>query len=400
MIPYGRQTIEQDDIDAVAEVLRSGYLTTGPAVDAFEAALTTATGAGDAVACANGTAALHMAAMALDLAPEDVVIVPAQTFLATANAVHFAGAQVTFADVDPEDGLMYPHHLQAALDAARRRGRPRAVFVVHLNGQPAPMDALAPIAREAGLAIVEDSCHAIGGTLPAGADGREPAVGSCAWGDMATFSFHPVKTITMGEGGAVTARDPATAARLRRLRGHGMVRAPDAFQRSDAAFDPDGTAHPWYYEMAELGHNFRASDIQCALGRSQLAKLDRFVSRRAQLVARYDSALADLSDIVRPIRRVARGTPGWHLYPVLIDFDAAGMSRGHLMRTLRDSGIGTQVHYIPVPDQPYWRAKLGASDLPGARRYYERVLSLPLYPAMEDRDVDRVVQAFQTGLHT
>ena len=398
MIPYGRQTIEQDDLDAVAEALQSSYLTTGPAVDAFETALAQATGAADAVACANGTAALHLAAMALDLAPGDVVIVPAQTFLATANAVRFTGAQVTFSDVDADTGLMGPDHLRAALDHARRVGRPRALFAVHLNGQPAPMHALAPIAREAGLAIVEDSCHAIGGRLPATSDGREPPVGSCAWGDMATFSFHPVKTITMAEGGAVTVRDAETARRLRRLRGHGMEREPEAFQRAQAAFDRNGQPNPWYYEMVELGHNFRASDVQCALGRAQLAKLDRFVARRADWVARYDAALENQAPRVRPIGRVSAGTPAWHLYPVLIDFDAAGVSRGDLMRRLRAQGIGTQVHYIPVPDQPYWRAQIGASDVPGARAYYARVLSLPLFPAMADEDVDRVAAALCRSL--
>ena len=398
MIPYGCQTIEQDDIDAVTEVLRSGHLTTGPAVDAFEAALAEATGALDAVACANGTAALHLAAMALDLGPGDVVIVPAQTFLATANAVRFTGAQVVFSDVDADSGLMTAGHLSDALTTARARGRPRALFVVHLNGQPAPMHDLAPIAREAGLAIVEDSCHAIGGRLPAMDDGREPPVGSCAWGDMATFSFHPVKTITMGEGGAVTVRDPAMARRLRRLRSHGMDRDPASFQHADAAFDANGEANPWYYEMAELGHNFRASDIQCALGRSQLAKLDRFVARRAELVARYDALLADLAPVVRPIARVEAGAPAWHLYPVLIDFETAGVSRATLMRQLREQGIGTQVHYIPVPDQPYWRDRAGVSDVKGARTYYSRVLSVPLFPAMEDGDVDLVANALRRRL--
>jgi UDP-4-amino-4,6-dideoxy-N-acetyl-beta-L-altrosamine transaminase len=398
MIPYGRQTIEQDDVDAVAEALQSGYLTTGPAVDAFESALAQATGAADAVACANGTAALHLAAMALDLAPGDVVIVPAQTFLATANAVRFTGAQVVFSDVDAETGLMGPDHLRAALDHAQRVGRPRALFAVHLNGQPAPMHALVPIAREAGLAIVEDSCHAIGGRLPAMFDGREPPVGSCAWGDMATFSFHPVKTITMAEGGAVTVRDAQMARRLRRLRGHGMERDPEAFQRADAAFDAAGQPNPWYYEMTELGHNFRASDVQCALGRAQLAKLHRFVARRAELVVRYDALLHSFGPLLRPIARVAAGTPAWHLYPVLIDFAAAGVSRSRLMRRLRDHGIGTQVHYIPVCDHPYWRGQVGDSEVPGARSYYARVLSLPLFPAMADQDVDRVVAALGQSL--
>lgn len=398
LLPYGRQEIDEDDIQAVVEVLRGPYLTTGPAVDAFEQALAETVEAPHAVACANGTAALHMAAMALDIGPGDVVIVPAMTFLATANAVAFAGGTVVFSDVDPDSGLMRPQDLETALERARTLGTPRAVFPVHLNGQCAPMAELAPIARRHGLAIVEDCCHAIGGDIP-GPDGESAPVGSCAWSDMATFSFHPVKTVTMGEGGAVTTRDPKLAKRLQRLRTHGMVRDPAGFEGSDVPHDADGRVAPWYYEMQELGHNFRASDLQCALGLSQLKKLHRFVSRRRELVERYDAALADLAPLLRPIARRPDGTPGWHLYPVLIDFETLGVDRADLVRALQADGILTQVHYIPVVRQPYWQRTPNAQwSFPGADAYYARVLSLPLFPAMTDADVDRVATALRQQL--
>ena len=397
MLPYGRQTIEDDDIAAVVAVLRGSYLTSGPAVEAFEAKLAEVTATSYAVACANGTAALHLAAMTLDLGPGDVAIVPAQTFVATANAVAMTGARVVFADVDPDNGLMRPQDLRDALARAQALGRPRAVFVVHLNGQAAPMAEIAPIARAAGLALVEDCCHAIGGQM-ADADGRPTPVGSCALSDLATFSFHPVKTVTMGEGGAVTTNSAALAERLRDLRGHGIVRDPARFRDADAAFDPSGHANPWYYEMQALGHNYRACDLQCALGLSQLGKLERFVARRADLVAAYDAALGADGPLVRPIARVAMPAPGWHLYPVLIDFQAAGRDRASVMRALAAAGVGTQVHYIPVPDQPYWREAAADAVCAGARVYAARALSLPLFPAMVEGDVAGVVAALKQVL--
>jgi UDP-4-amino-4,6-dideoxy-N-acetyl-beta-L-altrosamine transaminase len=399
MIPYGRQTIEDDDVAAVAEAMRSGFLTTGPAVEAFERAFREHTGAADAVACANGTAALHLTTMALGLRPGDVAIVPAMTFLSTANAVGFQGARVVFADVDPETGLMRPEDLDEALDRGRHLGEVKAVLAVHLNGQCADMPRIAERARAAGAAVVEDSCHAIGGHTT-GPDGGPTPVGSCAFADMASFSFHPVKTITMGEGGAVTFADPDLAAAVRRLRTHGMERKPERFQRRDAAFGADGQPHPWFYEMQQLGHNFRASDVQCALGLSQLRKLDRFVAARRSLSARYDGQLAPLSPTVRPIaRRTGEAErPAWHLYAVLIDYAAAGTTRARLMHALREEGIGTQVHYIPVPEQPYWAARTDRRTFPGAQAYYRQVLSLPLFPAMAEADVDRVVDALARHL--
>ncbi len=326
-LPYGKQSIDEDDIAAVAEVLRSAFLTTGPAVDAFETALAEKMAVPHAVACMNGTAALHMAAAALGIGPGDVVIVPAITFSATANGPAMAGAEVVFADIDPETGLLSASALEDALDRAKAVGRPRAVFPVHLNGQCVPMADIAGIAEENGLLVVEDACHAIGGTIP-GRDGSETPVGSCEWSDAATFSFHPVKTIAMGEGGAVTTRNDAVANRLRLLRNHGITRNPDAFTDRDAAFGADGSVNPWYYEMQILGHNYRAPDINCALGLSQLKKLDRFAEIRRRLVAAYDKRIPSLAPLVRPITQVANQNQVRHLYVVRIDFRAAGLPRG------------------------------------------------------------------------
>ncbi len=383
-LPYGRHLIEEDDISAVVEVLRGDWLTTGPAVERFEVGLAEATGARHAVACANGTAALHLAALALELGPGDAAVVPAITFVATANAVRLVGAEVVFADVDPDTGLMRPEDLEAAL---ARADRPvRAVLPVHLAGQTADMAAIGALARARGLRVVEDACHAIGGVDPEGAP-----VGACRHGDAATFSFHPVKTIAMGEGGAVTTNDDALAARVRSMRNHGLTRDPARWSQADEGFGPQGQANPWYYEMPEPGLNYRASDINCALAASQLGKLDRFAARRRALVERYDALVANLAPAVRPLGRVSGCVPAWHLYVVLVDFDAAGVDRGTVMRRLGERGIGSQVHYIPVHRQPYYRARVGQLRLPGADAYYARTLTLPLFPAMMDEDVERVV---------
>lgn len=390
-LPYGRQSIGEDDIAAVAAVLRSDWLTTGPAVQQFEEALAAKVGAQFAASCSSGTAALHLAAMALGLGPGDRVVVPAMTFLATANAARYVGAEVVFADVDAESGLMTAASLEAAL---RGVSNVRAVFPVHLNGQCADMRALGEIAAREGLKVVEDASHALGAV---DASSGKP-VGSCRHSDMSIFSFHSVKTIAMGEGGAVTTSDADLNERVTRFRNHGMVRDENRMENRDLAFDSDGAPNPWYYEMPEPGFNYRASDIHCALGLSQLGKLEAFVARRRDLCARYDAALAHLAPVVRPIARTSFSTPAWHLYVVLIDFAAAGVSRAKVMERLRADGIGTQVHYLPLHLQPYYRRRTGDLDLPGARAYYERALSLPLFPAMTDSDVERVAAALERAL--
>ncbi|WP_332765231.1 UDP-4-amino-4,6-dideoxy-N-acetyl-beta-L-altrosamine transaminase [Phenylobacterium sp.] len=376
MLPYGRQTIEDDDIAAVAQALRGDFLTTGPTVDAFEAAFREVVGAKHAVACANGTAALHLAMLALDVQPGEVVIAPSITFLATANCARYVGAEVVFADVDPESGLMTADTLAEALTRVGDR-KLRAVLPVHLRGDTADLPGLEALAREAGAVLVEDAPHALGSTLTFG--NSVERVGDCRHSSMATFSFHPVKTIATGEGGMVTTNDPRLAERLRRLRSHGMVR-------------PEG-GDPWWYEMPEPGFNYRLPDILCALGISQLAKLDRFAARRRLLAARYVEALAPLVPLVRLATRPDWSDPVLHLMVALIDFEAAGKTRREVVEALKARGVGTQVHYIPVHTQPYYRERYGELDLPGAQAWYDRCLSLPLYPGMADEDVDQVAAA-------
>jgi UDP-4-amino-4,6-dideoxy-N-acetyl-beta-L-altrosamine transaminase len=396
-LPYGRQTIDDADVAAVADVLRGDWLTTGPAVPAFEAAVVQRSGALHAVACSSGTAALHLSVLALELGPGDGVIVPSLTFVATANAVRLAGAEVQFADVDSDTGLLRAQDLDQALSRISS-GDARAVIAVHLNGQCCELDSIAERANRAGLDIIEDGAHAFGGEVSNG-DGMEP-VGCCRLSKMTAFSFHPVKVIAMGEGGALTTNDGALAERLTSLRNHGIVRDPTKYVDRLRGFASSGTANPWYYEQQRLGLNYRASDIHCALGTSQLAKLDQLIEARATLVRAYDEALETLAPTVRPVARVAGGRPAWHLYPVHVDFDSAGLERAELMTRLREAGVGTQVHYEPVHMQPYYRERYGELELPGARAYAARCLSLPLFPGLTLDDVNRVVDALASALGT
>ncbi|MEG3637837.1 UDP-4-amino-4,6-dideoxy-N-acetyl-beta-L-altrosamine transaminase [Magnetococcus sp. PR-3] len=390
-LPYGRQTIEEDDIAAVTQVLKGDWLTGGPAVTAFEEALATKVDATYAVACANGTAALHLTMLALDIGPGDAVVVPTLTFLATANAARYVGADVLFCDVDPHTGLMTDQTFAQALQKAGDR-KLRAVLPVHLNGQICP--DLAQIHHRAqahDMVVIEDACHALG-SLQLGETAHQ--AGACRYSDMTVFSFHPVKTVAMGEGGAITTHNAKLAKRLSDFRNHGMVRDVEAFIQPQEALDDQGQANPWYYEMHQPGFNYRASDLHCALGLSQLGKLDRFVQARQHLTQLYTQKLAPLAPLITPTPITKQNQPALHLYAVCIHFDQLGLSRSEVMQALRAEGIGTQVHYLPVHRQPYYQ-KLGSWELPGADHYYAGCLSLPLYPAMQEEDVDRVVAALK-----
>lgn len=390
MFPYGRQHIDDDDVAAVAEALRGEYLTTGPLVEKFEHKLAEVTGAKEAVVCMNGTAALHLAALALDIGPGDAVVVPTLTFAATANAVRYCSGEVVFADVDPQTGLMRPEDLEDALKRVPAGLKARAVFPVHLGGNCVDLMAVEKIARHHGLKIATDSCHALGGRYRA--EGGMASVGSGAHTDLSTFSFHPVKTIAMGEGGAITTDDPAKAARMRLLRNHGMEMCPARPRLPEQGLDAQGKPNPWYREMQELGYNYRAPDILCALGLSQLKKLDRFVLRRRELVALYDSLLHDAGAHILPPQKTNSCDPAWHLYAVRVDFPAIGKPRARVMDDLKAKGVGTQVLYLPVHRQPYYRDRYGALILPGADHYYERTLALPLYPGLHDDEARYVAK--------
>lgn len=394
--PYGRQTLDDDDIAEVVRALRSDMLTGGPEVNAFETTLAGITGATEAVAVNSGTAALHIAVLAAGLDPGDTAIVPAVTFAATASVCRHAGARVVFADVDPLTGLMTTDTAAEAL--ARAGGTAKVLLPVHLAGQVADPEGMAALAATHDLMVIEDACHALGTTY-GGEDGTQWSVGANAHASMTCFSFHPVKTIAMAEGGAVSTNNPALAARLRRLRNHGLERDPEALADNSLAQDPiTGSINPWFYEVTEPAFNYRTPDVLCALGRSQLGKLPRFLTARRKLMDTYDAALAPLAPIVRPTHRVAACRPGWHLCAVRIDFAAAGLTRATLMERLREAGVGTQVHYIPLHWQPAFRQEHGGGSLPGAEAYYAATLSLPLFPAMQEEDVHTIVDRLAAAL--
>lgn len=380
-LPYGRQHIDDSDIEAVTSALRGDYLTTGPKVAEFEDLFRNAVGAEHAIAVSNGTTALHLACIAGGIEEGTTAIVPTVTFLATANAVRYCGGNVIFADVDPETGMMTE---ETFLDALKKSDKNlKAVMPVHLGGRCADMESIGRIAKERGLKIIADTCHALGSEYKHG--NTYPKAGSCQIEDLAAFSFHPVKTIAMGEGGAITTNDADMAKRMRRLRHHGMHMTPEKGL--------------WSYEMPELGYNYREPDILCALGVSQLKKLDYFIQTRQKLVALYNENLKDASPFIN-VPVIPDCQVGWHLYAVRIDYKAAGTTRKDFMNTLKEKGVGTQVHYIPVHTQPYYANLYGDQTLPGANAYYEATLSLPLFPAMNETDVSYVCETLLETLNS
>lgn len=372
-LAYGRQTIEEDDVAAVVRALRSDRLTTGPEVEAFEAELAAACGARHAVVVSSGTAALHCAYAAVGVGPGDEVVIPPLTFSATANAVLALGGRAVFADVHPDTLSVDP------AQAARAIGpRTRALAPVDFCGNPAALDELMELAGRHGLRVVEDASHSIGGRY------RGRPIGSVA--HLTVFSFHPVKTITTGEGGAVLTDDPLLAQAARDFRNHGLVRDPARLGRCDG---------PWYYEVQSLGLNYRLTDLQCALGRSQLAKLDRFAARRTELVERYRRGLRG-DPRLRLMEDQPGSTPVWHLFTVQL---RDGEARARFFDAMVRRRIGVQVHYIAVNDLPLYR-RLGYApeQTPVAHAASQRLVSLPLYPSLADEDVDRVIGAVREAL--
>ncbi len=372
VLPYARQTIAEADVRALCAAARADYLTQGPGVAAFEAALARATGARFAVALNSGTAALHAAYAAAGLGPGGALLTTAMTFAGTANAALYLGATVRFADVSPGTALLDP-------GALPDDPRVRVLAPVHLTGQVAEMERLAAIAHQRHWVIVEDGCHALGAEYQT-ADGQWHAVGACHHSAMCCFSFHAVKHITTGEGGAVTTNDESCYRAMLRFRTHGITRDPAELTCDEG---------PWYYEQQELGFNYRITDLQCALGQSQLKRLGAFVERRRALAARYDAALVALPE-VRPLAVPARSRGSYHLYVVRVP----AQLRRQLFEEMRNLGIGVNVHYLPVYRHPYYqRHGFAAVHLPQAEQFYAEAITLPLFPAMADSDVDRVVQS-------
>jgi len=384
-LPYGRQQISETDIAAVVAALRSDFLTSGPLIERFERRFAERVGARHAIAVNSATAALHLAMRVAGITTGDRVVTSPNTFLASANAAAFVGAIPDFCDIDPVSYTLCPRSL-----AAGWRDDTRAVVAVDFAGQAADLPAIARLARARGAVVIEDACHAVGGRFhcPDELD-RSWAVGANPWADFSVFSFHPVKTMTTGEGGMLTTERDDWAAAARRLRSHGIERNASAFT------DFAGQEGSWLYEMQDLGYNYRLTDLQCALGLSQLERLDGFIARRREIVAAYNAAFAGLPWLRTPGLRVAADVhdTSWHLYAVQLDFPALGKTRPQVMAELAAAGIGTQVHYIPVHLQPWYRRTYGygPGKCPVAEAYYERALSLPLYPALTDDDVARVI---------
>lgn len=383
MIPYGRQLISDEDIAAVTEVLKSEFLTQGPRVPAFESAVAEYVGAAYGVAVNSATSALHIACIALEVGPGDVVWTTPNTFLASANCARYCGADVDFVDIDPRDLNMSVEALEQKLKAAKKSGRlPKVVIPVDFAGRPARLEPMRALADQYGFAIVEDASHAVGSTY------RDYQVGGHPWADITVFSFHPVKIITTAEGGLATTGHAHLARRMQLARSHGMTREANEMDHA-----PDG---PWYYQQVLLGYNYRMTELQAALGINQLRSIEDFIARRQEVRARYDKELAGLPLVLPPADEDGRSA--LHLYPVQLPLGEEHR-RAQVFAGLRHRGIGVNVHYIPIHTQPYYRA-LGfkPGDFPAAESYYARALSLPIHAGLTDEEIGRVIGAVRAEL--
>ena len=380
-IPYGRQDISQQDIDAVIDVLRSDWITQGPAITRFEKAVADYCGVKYAVAVTSATAALHIACLAADLGSGDIIWTSPNTFVASANCGLYCGAEVDFVDIDPRTYNLSIEALERKLDLAKQQGKlPKVVVPVHFSGQSCQIDRIAEFAEHYGFQVIEDASHAIG------ANYRGKPVGSCAFSDMAVFSFHPVKIITTGEGGMVLTNREDLYEKLIRLRTHGITRNPDLMQEESHGL--------WYYQQLELGFNYRITDIQAALGASQMQRLEEFVARRRVLAARYHELLQDFP-ILLPWQHPDTES-SWHLYVIRLQLEKINKTHRQVFEELRQAGIGVNLHYIPVHTQPYYQ-KLGFEwgDFPQSEQYYREAISIPLYAGLTQEDQNRVIESLR-----
>lgn len=383
MIPYGKQEITQDDIDSVIEVLKSDFITQGPAVIQFEKTISDYCGVNHAVAVNSATSALHIACLALELGSGDWLWTSPNTFVASANCGLYCGAQVDFVDIDPRTYNMSVDALQHKLERAALDGKlPKVVIPVHFAGQSCDMKSIAVLADKYGFKVIEDASHAIGGRY------LDRPIGNCQYSDVTVFSFHPVKIITTGEGGVATCNDSLLAEKMNRLRSHGVTR--------DAEYMVSESEGPWYYQQIELGLNYRMTDIQAALGSSQMQRLDKYISARHKLCNQYERLLKDLP-VVLPWQS-ADSYSALHLYPVQIE-ESANKDRKQVFEQLRKSGIGVNVHYIPVHTQPYYQDMgFEKSDYPNAMEYYKKAISLPMFSALTDEQQLKVVDEIKKAL--
>jgi UDP-4-amino-4,6-dideoxy-N-acetyl-beta-L-altrosamine transaminase len=391
-LPYSRQCIDEDDILAVARVLRSDYLTTGPELERFESEFAEYCGAKYAIACSNGTAALHLACLSLGVNSSQRVITSPLTFLSTANVAHMSGAGVDFIDVDPHTLQIDVDQVEALLKKSPT-GTYSAVIPVHFTGHPAPMGKIHALAKAYDLWVIEDASHALGAAYRDGG-GERIQVGDTQNSNLACFSFHATKNITGGEGGAVTTNDQALYERLKLFRSHGMTRIPQNFKDKKASHSSEGELNPWYYEMHALGYNYRITDFQCALLSSQLKKYPEWLSKRRTIANEYRQLInANFGDELKPLGVNADIEHGHHLFVIRIKFDHYKITRASFMNQLNEVGIGTQVHYIPLTAQPYYKEKnnLNHLDYPNANQYYEEALSLPFYSSMPENAPQYVV---------
>lgn len=384
MIPYGRQDISEQDIQAVVDVLRSDWLTQGPAIERFEREVARLCGARYAVAVSNATAALHLACMAAELQPDDILWTSPNTFVASANCALYCGATPDFVDIDAQTYNLSIDALEAKLVQAEQHGSlPKIVIPVHFAGQSCDMARIAELSERYGFTVIEDASHAIGGRY------RNRPVGSCDFSAMTVFSFHPVKIVTTGEGGMILTNRPDLHEKLLRLRSHGITRDP--------ALMEGGSDGPWYYEQIALGFNYRMTDIQAALGTSQLSRLDAFVARRHEIASRYNVLLKDMPLMLPSCD--ADAYSAFHLYVIRLKLDQLTKSHRQIFDELRACGIGVNLHYIPVPSQPYYR-RFGFKDgdFPQAEQYYREAISLPMFYALTDHEQDQVVRALHEVL--
>jgi UDP-4-amino-4,6-dideoxy-N-acetyl-beta-L-altrosamine transaminase len=376
-LSYGKQWIDNDDIQSVVDVLKGDYLTQGPCIEKFEKRIGEVTGAKYCVAVSNGTAALHIAVHALDIEKGKEGITSPNTFLSTPNSLVYNGLKPIFADIDERIYCIDPEQIKKRISK-----NTKVIMPVHFAGQPCDMQKIHNLCYKNDIHIIEDAAHAVGGKYECGT-----MVGNCKYSDMTILSFHPVKTITTGEGGAITTNSKELYEKLKVLRTHGITKDPKDMTKNDG---------PWYYEMHELGYNYRITDIQAALGLSQFNKLDMFIKRRREIIEKYNKAFSNIVWLATPYEK-PKAFSAFHLYVLKVDFHKIGKTKKQVMEELKEKNIGTQVHYIPCHTQPYYQKSFGYKwgDYPKAESYYEQALSIPLYPKMTDQDVEWVIKGIK-----